>query len=620
MKKSLLLILFAGLFAFVQAQNGEKQQGFSARSLSPDGKIMVKPPQSPMSNVRSAQSLELVETQIGITWYDYQTNSMLDNRFHYFEDGTMGGVWTFGLEASSFPGRGTGYNYYDGTAWGPQPSERIESVRCGWPSYAPWGPTGEIVLSHDFAASELYLNKREVKGTGEWDESVFTYSNGPADLSWARIITSGENNDVIHLISNTVSEYLGQTAGMVYSRSTDGGESWDIENVILEGMGADDYFEISADDYTMASRGNTICILVGNTWMDLLYMRSDDNGETWEKQIVWEHPYPLLDPNTMVTDTFYCMDNTAQMTIDYQGHAHVVFGLTRAVANEDFVGWVYTANDDGIVYWNDMMEPFSGNVNALAPPGLGYEESELIVDENYIGWMQDVDGNGLVELEGIQSYRFSTGMSSMPTISVDQYGQRFVLFSSNTEGFVYTGGSDPVNYKHLWGRAYANTVWGDFMDLSGDISHLFDECYYATMAKNSDEYIHYIYFADVAPGTAEDGNHDYHDNFCTYAMLSKTDLITGIGGDVNIDESHVSQNYPNPFSDKTSVTVELEQAANLSLVVTSMTGQKVMEINRGLQQAGSHIFDIMADQLGSGIYFYTVFAGKNNITRKMIVE
>jgi hypothetical protein len=103
-------------------------------------------------------------------------------------------------------------------------------------------------------------------------------------------------------------------------------------------------------------------------------------------------------------------------------------------------------------------------------------------------------------------------------------------------------------------------------------------------------------------------------------MLQKADLLTGVQEMEVINESHVSQNFPNPFSSTSTVTVELQEASNLSLVVTNMTGQKVLEINKGNVAAQTHTFTIDASNFQSGIYFYTVTAGDSQVTRKMIVE
>ncbi|MBN3036696.1 MAG: hypothetical protein JW861_14015, partial [Bacteroidales bacterium] len=81
------------------------------------------------------------EEQIGTTRYDHQANGTLSNRITMFDDGAIGAVWTMGFQEPSFPDRGTGYNYSDGTSWGPLPTQRIESVRTGWPTYAQAGPS-----------------------------------------------------------------------------------------------------------------------------------------------------------------------------------------------------------------------------------------------------------------------------------------------------------------------------------------------------------------------------------------------------------------------------------------------------------------------------------------------
>lgn len=576
--------------------------------------------QNPVSMIRGTANLGPSETQIGTTVYDLFSNYNVGDRFYRFEDGTMAAVFIFGTEASNFPERGTGYNYYDGTAWGPAPTERVENTRTGWPNIAAHGAGGEVGVAHNGSAG-LEIIMRDTKGTGDWTQTNFLGPPGlEDDITWPRMITSGENNEVIHMIAGTGAEYLGQDPINVYSRSTDGGATWDPQNVVIDGMGADYYFNNVQDQSVFVADGNTVALLNVSMWHDLYYVRSDDNGDTWTTTVVWEHPVPFMDPDVDLVDTFFCPDYSGHMAFDAEGHAHVVFGITRGLANEESgaVSFPYHPEWEGVGYWNDMMEPFSNDLNALAPPKAGYE-TELVNDETYIGWLQDVDGNGVIELEGILPIR-TYSSNTTPNITIDEYGQRFVIWAGNTEGYVYTGGTEASNYKHIWGRAYANGAWGPFKDLTEDIAHIFDDCVYPMIASTSDGNIHYIYQTDIAPGNALDSDHDYHDNFWIYAMLPKDDLLTGISEQEVIDDSHVSQNFPNPFNGTTTVNVNLEQAAELSLVVTNLTGQKVLEINKGQVAAQTHSFTIDASNLQSGIYFYTVTAGKSQVTRKMIVE
>ena len=97
-------------------------------------------------------------------------------------------------------------------------------------------------------------------------------------------------------------------------------------------------------------------------------------------------------------------------------------------------------------------------------------------------------------------------------------------------------------------------------------------------------------------------------------------MFTGVGEKEMRNINSVSQNYPNPFTRTSTVQVNLAEKANLSLAVTNLLGQQVMHIERGDVPAGAHEFVIDGSKLGNGIYFYTVFAGKESVTRKMIVE
>lgn len=100
----------------------------------------------------------------------------------------------------------------------------------------------------------------------------------------------------------------------------------------------------------------------------------------------------------------------------------------------------------------------------------------------------------------------------------------------------------------------------------------------------------------------------------------KTYVITGIGDKETGFAGKVSQNYPNPFSKTSVVNVDLKEKGNLTLVVTNLVGQQVMQIDRGEVPAGNYQFTIDGTKLGNGIYFYTVNSGKGSVTKKMVIE
>lgn len=88
----------------------------------------------------------------------------------------------------------------------------------------------------------------------------------------------------------------------------------------------------------------------------------------------------------------------------------------------------------------------------------------------------------------------------------------------------------------------------------------------------------------------------------------------------NLKNSTISQNFPNPFKNETFVSLNLGVDSYVSLDIYSMTGQVVLSEDYGLMLHGNHTLKINANELMSGVYFYTVNTGDKKITRKMIVE
>ena len=179
MKRMLLIVIALGLVAGMMAQISpvipKVKSDFKVLrpTFKSDGNVIGF--QGGNSTVSNKAVLDDPSTMV--TRYDLQTNSANQNRFYWFADGTMGATCTWGAVETAFSDRGTGYNYYDGSAWGPQPTARIEgSTRTGWPSYAPLGATGECVISHASGTAPLYFSTRTVKGEGAWTMTTLAAS------------------------------------------------------------------------------------------------------------------------------------------------------------------------------------------------------------------------------------------------------------------------------------------------------------------------------------------------------------------------------------------------------------------------------------------------------------
>jgi hypothetical protein len=568
------------------------------------------------------------ETEIIETVYDLQSNSAIGNRFWVWEDGTMAAVTTRGMQAPGWPDRGTGYNYFDGAEWGPQPIERIESRSSGWPSIAPWGENGEIVAVHTTGAPYvLFLNRRENKGVGEWEQLEYPGPGGAVEPTWPRIASTGDNNEYLHMFYNSYNAYEGQELALLYSRSDDGGASWLETDEILEGLGADYYNEIRADAYILASKNNMIVLLYANAFADMFIMKSTDHGETWEKTIIWEHPYPFFDFNTtLMDDTLYSVDNSSNIAIDDNGMVHVVWGIGRvarlAAAPPEPGSYSYWPYTDGIGYWNESM----GQIPEADNPHHTMMPENLESLGMLVGWTHDVNGSGFVfDFEGTADTPFSVyrslGISTMPTIAIN--GNMIALaYASVTETFTTADGL--YNYHHIWTRfSYdLGQTWGEFTDIQADdIFHLYDECIYPVLAPNAnaDGVFQLIYNADNFPGLHLD---DDHDAVINRVVHNSMDFTVGIDKPVAQAKQSLSvlQSYPNPTTGITDVVVETAHNATIGIEIFNMTGQKVMEIPTRNFNAGTHTLHFDASSLTSGLYFYSVRSGNETITHKMIVQ
>lgn len=82
----------------------------------------------------------------------------------------------------------------------------------------------------------------------------------------------------------------------------------------------------------------------------------------------------------------------------------------------------------------------------------------------------------------------------------------------------------------------------------------------------------------------------------------------------------VSQNYPNPFNGTTMINVSLPVSTDLNITVVDLMGKTVLTKTTNNAAAGAHTISINSNELSSGVYFYTVTAGGEKVTRKMIIE
>ncbi len=97
--------------------------------------------------------------------------------------------------------------------------------------------------------------------------------------------------------------------------------------------------------------------------------------------------------------------------------------------------------------------------------------------------------------------------------------------------------------------------------------------------------------------------------------------ITGIkdkGGLAPVDFS-LHQNYPNPFNPSTTIKFSVPQTSYVSLKIYDALGREIAELVNEELQTGSYQVEFDGSNLSSGVYFYTLKAGKFLSTKKLVL-
>ena len=620
MRKVLLLSLSLalGFSAFAQqrvAKNDIRSAQAKAEKVSV-GNEKINPatnfaPQTAKSVIVNRLD-EIEDGETMMTMYDLQSNHFCSNRMYAMENGSAAIVATFSHEPNqSASDRGTGYNFYNGETgqWLDMPEERVESMRTGWPTIAPYGDRGEILISH----APMRCWTREVAGEGEWvyrgelpiSPEGFPYAD---DASWPRVATSGDNHNIIHVIGDI--QHSGTDATehyQVYLRSEDA-ENWTITYSPLEQVGFESTGGFSAEDYAIAANGHNVAILYTGSMTNSVWMfKSTDDGLTWNARRVWEDPYEgisLEDPNLVYTDTLY-RPMSGAVVIDNGGVVHVALNVLEmahwADTEPGYYSYFYGRMVDGILYWNDTQEgpvqSEDGNPHHAArlwwpiPEEPGYVRMHAD-STKWIGYIPMYEG---YEWDNDKFYngddyhpRFYSA-SGHPALSCDPYGNICCAFSSPCVRRLDDNGT--YYYRSIY-TSYYNVDKGyweqdveDLCDEEVNFMFLYSDNLYTLSAPNtykpgefwigfqSDDLIGLYWGSGAAQTQASE-------NIIHAMRIDAEDEYVSVPE--NYEAKDVVYNiYPNPATDYVVVKSSQDVEANISIV--NLVGQTVKQFNKTIK-------------------------------------
>ena len=533
---SFLLCLLIGANVFAQNQVLKAVAATSNQNF----KVAETPLMTKVSNTQ-AKSLgdTYLENEAFYTTYDLQSNNLIANRMYQAKDGSVAVVTTMSTQEydANFADRGTGYNFYKNgkILEGGDQFQKIEAnatgadMRTGWPTIAPYGAEGEIMVCH--TGNGLVYYTRTKAGEGIWDgphaipNPNATKIEGIEEgltLSWARVVTTGENNDVVHIFAAATGT---DNYYQFYVRSTDLQE-WDVQ---LSPLAMDDLAIgfYSADDYAVASNGNYVSVVYCTGWTShVMLYESNDQGLTWTSRMVWECPIHGLD---WATDENSLIDQCygpahASVAIGKDGVSHVVLSVgvySREELNNGYLVY-YGLSTDGIAYWNDTTawEYEVNGVDTIAIPSPIRSVRDTELKHALRLWWEDPEQEGYIQMdltnfcawmpphveEGYNAfnptyqytgseggtagdYQSSFGLSAYPSIAVDVYGNLAISWCSpDLNRDMYNGvyymrtpfvKYKPANVPYWWQvNDYGISMYEDFI-------HTGDEATFITAVSGS---------------------------------------------------------------------------------------------------------------------------------------
>ena len=119
---------------------------------------------------------------------------------------------------------------------------------------------------------------------------------------------------------------------------------------------------------------------------------------------------------------------------------------------------------------------------------------------------------------------------------------------------------------------------------------------------------------------ANDGSDVFRQGIATLERLIRTTLPR---------ETTLLPNYPNPFNPETWIPYDLAEDADVHIDIYNLRGESVRRLSLGFQTAGTYRTSSRAaywdgrnavgEPVASGIYFYTLQAGRFKATRQMVI-
>jgi hypothetical protein len=582
MRISVTLLAFA-LLASTSMQGGGNKGAYQEPLLDTPLEY-VSPDHSPQDvNWGGGRSLSGGTYTTLNGWYDFQSNG---GALHYFSidpaTGAFHVVYMFSPDSmapgGTHPNRNVSYAYSTdgGTTW-----DNFNNVQIPGPPYRAGFPnidigtgileTSPVVANHNNLSggtvySKLYADSPP--GGGVFLELGTAPILGANEPIWPNIASSADGSIIMSASPNVTAGQTTQYTVLAPDLTT--WAPW----VIYPGV---TLVSAGGGRHPVAANGNgKVGILLNNSngSSGVYWLESTDNGVTWPSS----------------PDTLYGLTRVAG-TDTFQSYVHcdVLYnGDEPYVVMDEFNIEPDVPSSPNILFWS----PTSGY--QLAAP---YDPS-LYIEE--------------INLPGGITQRFHPFPIGWPVIGMSgsTIGVAYQVFQAETS--VVSG----FNYSEIYfvKSDDGGMTWSDPVNLTN--TPFLDERYPSIARWNPPGEFNIVWQEDTEPGA-----HAFGDNAPTtrsFQVFTKV-MLTSAGEEPSLAKTFaLAQNYPNPFNPSTRIAYSIPEKAHVRVTVHNLLGEAVATLVNEERDAGSYEVMFRADELSSGVYFYTINAGMFSQTRKML--
>ncbi len=383
---------------------------------------------------------------VGLSTYDLQTNSGMCRRVAQNPPGTFTYVgWTMGREfpndpmgAGAWSGRGTGFNFYNRNTgkWGAIPERRIEpTTRVGWPNLG-FSQGRQFSITHTGTMGMMFCYR--TGNQSDWTEIIVGMEddvNDPGGV-WARAATESPNIYAVIGRPFMSEPFNGINGGLNFIRSLDNGNTWESTGGLENNYGNSYPRSMTADAYQIDAANGVVSVVFGTTMTEIVLYKSLDQGKTWEKKIIQSTSNPLAedinnsadDPDFTI-EPFFASDGGNSVIIDSEGKSHVVFSgqIQFNTADNDFV------TEGSFFLLRETAALFYWNEDMIEPQVIG---KSILNDNNDDGQLGTAINNMILGGFAVAQtgFPFYSSIVAHPQLAIDSDDNLYLSYSAAVDG------------------------------------------------------------------------------------------------------------------------------------------------------------------------------------------